>query len=914
MSSKQHKGRQRLKNLLCASISTVIANVVAANIAMAAPVKLDLPAQPLAQSIMKLAEQAGITIGGDARILEGRQAPRLAGYYEPDEALQLLLKGSGINAQQHDDNAFTLEKNTTDKSPLRKNKKVKVVAKPLDDFGGSSRLSGAQLESIPSTNSNLSDMLDRLPGISSSGRGRGSIGAGELTPENISINGARFFQNSFVVDGVSVNNDLDPGFSDPNDANRIGSNAQGLYIDLNSIASVTVHDHNVSAEHGRFVGGVIDAETKRFEGVNSFSASWRHTSDDLTQYHYDDGDKDEFDDGGSLGRFSAFQDIQPRFEKNFYNMSGSFAHGENWGSVITASRKSSTIPLLNPEGQAYQINTSGDITVLQFDNAGDITQKRDNENVTIKTSWQPGNGQVLDFKLLYGKARSEYQLGGLPGSGFKLDHNSLSFGIDYSREVSLGKFNISFDITEMEDERLSSNNVYGVITGITPRTTDAAGGHPAMQRKQKSVSLKPKFAFDQFALGNTLHKVTAGGELTRKNLEENKSEDTYIHVFSCWPQCNVDGLTHFNLTHVTPYEIDIDHDQVSLWVEDTIEFSRWSLRPGIRVDRDEFIAENTVAPRFAAKFDVFDDGDTTLNFGANRYYGRAFAELEAQRIRDLARTTTLNPGTPFEFVLPSGTEYEELKNLKTPFDTEYTLGVNQIWNNWQFGLQWVRRYGRDQIVNIYDPDTRTRSFSNDGSSRNDQVSLVISTLEDYFFAGAQWGLNTQLSWSERESNQVYQLQGGSAVYNQGVGLPFGVTRTDIVFYDDDIIDANALPVNSFDSPVSASIDLSTEWQQINLTMNNYLTWRDEYTTLSDNGVYTDTATGDKIRAYEKFEFADSTTWDMQLRWQPAFNELKPYVQLDIINVLDQSNVAKGSGSTTSYDIGRQFWIEVGVSL
>ncbi|WP_421705308.1 TonB-dependent siderophore receptor [Alloalcanivorax xenomutans] len=60
------------------------------------PLSIHLPAQPLDQAIIELARQTGLSIGGDASLLQGKQAPALSGEYTPEAALHALLAGSGI--------------------------------------------------------------------------------------------------------------------------------------------------------------------------------------------------------------------------------------------------------------------------------------------------------------------------------------------------------------------------------------------------------------------------------------------------------------------------------------------------------------------------------------------------------------------------------------------------------------------------------------------------------------------------------------------------------------------------------------------------------------------------------------------------------------------------------------------------
>ncbi len=65
--------------------------------AQAAPLVIDLPAQPLITSIQQLSRQSGLSIGGNAALLEGKTAPAVHGTLEPADALRKLLQGSGLS-------------------------------------------------------------------------------------------------------------------------------------------------------------------------------------------------------------------------------------------------------------------------------------------------------------------------------------------------------------------------------------------------------------------------------------------------------------------------------------------------------------------------------------------------------------------------------------------------------------------------------------------------------------------------------------------------------------------------------------------------------------------------------------------------------------------------------------------------
>jgi outer membrane receptor for ferric coprogen and ferric-rhodotorulic acid len=65
---------------------------------LAAPVRVDLPAQPLATSLAQLKQVTGMQVTFDAQSVAGKQAPTVRGDLEPAQALQRLLAGSGLTA------------------------------------------------------------------------------------------------------------------------------------------------------------------------------------------------------------------------------------------------------------------------------------------------------------------------------------------------------------------------------------------------------------------------------------------------------------------------------------------------------------------------------------------------------------------------------------------------------------------------------------------------------------------------------------------------------------------------------------------------------------------------------------------------------------------------------------------------
>ncbi|MEX3774715.1 TonB-dependent siderophore receptor [Pseudomonas sp. MYb118] len=79
----------------------------------------DIPAGPLSARLNQFAEQAGIYLSGDTRLTEGKQANALRGSHSPQQALAILLAGSGLSAQPLGDNRYLLQAITQGDSALQ---------------------------------------------------------------------------------------------------------------------------------------------------------------------------------------------------------------------------------------------------------------------------------------------------------------------------------------------------------------------------------------------------------------------------------------------------------------------------------------------------------------------------------------------------------------------------------------------------------------------------------------------------------------------------------------------------------------------------------------------------------------------------------------------------------------------------
>ncbi len=119
--------RKYLPSLIGAMLMAISVN------AMAEPVGIKLPAQPLADSLVQFAKKAGISVAVDSALVAGKTAPALDGYWEPQEGLRRLLQGSGLHGVMEGDTAV-IRKGAPEKKSIVTDA-VSVRAKRFHEIG-----------------------------------------------------------------------------------------------------------------------------------------------------------------------------------------------------------------------------------------------------------------------------------------------------------------------------------------------------------------------------------------------------------------------------------------------------------------------------------------------------------------------------------------------------------------------------------------------------------------------------------------------------------------------------------------------------------------------------------------------------------------------------------------------------------
>lgn len=877
----------------------------------------DIPAGSLSNALMLFAQQSGVQVSVESALLQGLSSGRVKGRISLEQALAQLLTDSNLAWQHSADNAVSIHRREAADVLQLDSTRVNGQAA---EYQADRTIDRRTIESLPSGNGDITSLLRTNPSVQFDDGQLSGKSPGEISPANVSINGARYWQNLFVVDGMSINNDIDPG-STTNSYDQVEGRSQGLALDTDLLDEIKVYDSNVPAAYGGFNGGVIEANTRNPSKELHGKVSTQMTRSSWTRYHLDkdDPDLDEFEAGYGTGN-------QPEFDKVITRATLEGHLTDTFGLMGSFSRKDSTIPtrtfaLSHNSAQASE----------------EQEQTRRIDNYFLKSVWQINDDWGLDVSLTHAPETAHtygnnalYSARDTTAGG-----ESIAARLVWNAPLTRVEQNLSW--SQLENSRSSESDYLIAWRSSTTKnwsnsTTASEGGLGDIEQEQKNLSYKLKADWNSFRTFSLEHTLQTGLELSHSSTAYDRSSPYTSYAVSGMtktstcvgddPLCSIgktvngwDGQYAKTKT-VTQGKIDFDTRAWAVFLQDDMRWGRLKVRPGVRVDADDYMNATTVAPRLAVELDVFGDGQTRLTGGANRYYGR---NLSAYRLRDGVAALQSNytrASQTSDWVYTSrvanGAKFNE---LDVPYDDELTLGLTHIQWNTEFALKYVNRKGHDQIsrawgAQIGQPSTDTQvlasnyfTYYNGGESESDIYTLTITPLRDFALWGTRSSGQLALDWTEVQSS-------GLSDYTTSIGLLY--VDDPIIQYQGTFMNYSDRPAENYNRPWTVRLTTLTEIPQLNLKWGNFLRYRDGYRRIAGTGE-TVAYNGQQVRVWEETDYAAALTWDTRLAWElPTAKDQALFVNLDVSNLLDKAIVSNtDSDDIATYEVGRQFMVEVG---
>ncbi|WP_335904274.1 TonB-dependent receptor plug domain-containing protein [Shewanella algae] len=740
-----------------------------------------------------------------------------------------------------------------------------VTVKDRADNGldGKSTLDEQMIRRTPSADGNLSDLVKSNPAVRLEGLNEGFSG-GEIKPSKISIYGAESEQTAFLIDGININNDLDPssGLFDGSVGVLPGmSSEQAYFFDAAMLAGITVYDNNVPASLGGFTGGAVVADTLSYNGVNGGQLLYRTSRSSWTSQKVDPSINEFLQQARPEGGKAIYQ---PDFVKHSY--SGQWQQGINdeLGMVLAFGQRRSSIR------QSRIMDAEG--TVDSQD------QSRRSDNLLLNLAWTPDPLTRIDWDWRYSAYREGLFMGENIDNDFEDSHSALGSTLSLEREFSLGSLSLKAAYDSFEDERHSQSDTVLVISDADSGLDYQKGGYGDSRLKQRNLQLLADVSFKRLYWGDVSHSLETGLSFQQTDYDFYRPREVNqeIRLIMSGMEMPLDEQT------VLAGSIDTRHRNSAAYLQDTIKFGAWQFRPGLRLEHDDYLNNLNLAPRLALNWDVVEG--TRVDIGLNRYYGRSFASMKlADEILKLSQDHTRR--------------YESIKDLKTPFSDELTLALHQNLGNLSLSGRYTLRDYRDRLVTHRSQvgSVKVDDYRNGEDYKVHVYTLQLNNIAPLTLGASQWEWSLAADWLETDRNDLDKaMNPDEAVMLDGVMM----SRRQM-----------EQKVNSSQEEWMVRLGLDMELPAWNITWGNKL-----YVKAPVRG-YESVNSQAALEMYRSYDFGSHTQWDSRIRWEPQALGGEVYLQLDINNVLNQvrqySLKANQNGEYGLYTPGRQFWLEVG---
>ncbi|MCF2846773.1 TonB-dependent receptor plug domain-containing protein [Pseudoalteromonas sp. PAST1] len=858
------------------------------------------------------------------------------------------VKQQATNPQCNDKN----NKQCSDQEVERITIKGQYIGIEVPEVIGRAYLDRNFIEATPKGNGDINELIALLPGVQLSEDYYSIDNLAEISAPEISISGAKPWQTGFMIDGMNYNNRLDPASASRIGAseNEVSGGVQSMNINSQIVESITVYDHNIPADFGDFSGGVIDAETiSAFSRETRVSLGIRGNRSDWGEYHIIDNDEP---DDTAEGK-DALE--PPTYEKTNIDFSIQKELTDKHALLLSVSYLKSDISDVSLSAQKVE--------------------SRENINALLKYSYRDGWVDSLDLSVMYAPYTSDSYLKDVLNSDYQVEGGSFGFTANLGEETRFGHFSSKFNMSQSDNNRTGPAHFYtwlqakgkewGQLADQSPDSTPVSryGGYGNLDNTQTSFNWRNSLTLERKSWGNTEHAIRVGAELNHQNYERTRQQNYYkydspIQYSSTNAQLNCSGYTldcveqnfyvdldtlaeqlggsidfnnpehllaysnnvattaqYFNSRLVTPSEqIDVSLNKAALYATDVITWKQFDFHLGIRYDYDDFFKNHNIAPRLSMGYDVFNDGNTLLTAGLNRYYDAGLLGYKIKEQQKFAyREYRPIQNGYLQAWLPSsytGNFRYIYDNVKSPYDDEIALGLRHATEDFgNFALKYVHRNKKEQLARNEETYLKNDGFKyitiyNNGTGESERYSLSWDAKfgDHSIWANASYSQNS-------ESNSDY------------TATPDNTPVETLVYYEGELMSLSELDTlkANFGRPVTANFGWNANWTDT-FSTGLTATYSGSYTTAikSSNdqriGIGSECATCGStdiyISKYEAHTFDARIIFALSSRWEYQVSQSQSLeVRLDISNLFNARSHAITEGNS-GIEPGRMFWLGV----
>lgn len=913
------------------------------------PRAISIPAQPLDAALRAFTRQTGWQVGYAAALVSGRTSSAVAGETDPLVALRALTAGAGIEIRVTGARTASLvAEGTIDEAAAAGTTVLEEITVSSSGGGvklgtesaadtGTSTLSEGQI-AARAEGSDANGILRNLPNVQYQNDIDEEAGATDQTvidlkPREVSISGARIYENNFILEGMEINTVTgsqerygDEALADrtitPPNADRVyGLHSQTVFVPAEFLTEATVIDSNASAKYGNFQGGVVsykleEAEKEQWKG----HVSTDYTTSDWTSYNL-----------GTEDGLNPNDIARNEYMKRRQAISVGGPLSDNLSVRLQYSRQDA----VTDKDKAYRYTETDRIeqdSLNQF-YRGQLKAETDLGDFTLEGAftaydqvWEHALWRNLrlntETRSLTSKLQHDYEFEDLDVGGVAISNVKLESKLTYGTSDTLNDMNANVAHAYMQSFRRSAANGGGLWqstelsdwcrTDTTVSQTICYDG--ATGDKQQG---QDQFGWNEELTGDIWSgSFLIGTEFKHTKGHRSRPEDaiyygTYTSLgqvpasitgFVCntTEECSTEQFAS-NKTIYKAFDITAQVNSFATYAELEQDWDWFELRAGARLTYDDYMQNLDLAPRAVATWKPFED--LSLSIGANRYYNAqslAFAIRDQQPrgqsyIRVRSGATVGSTWTPAAI---TGNYTNSASDLETPYTDEISVslkGVEPLFDG-EWRLRFLDRQSKSQFAS--EAVGQSRFLTNNGSGAYQSFTAEYSKNLELESA---WGLdealfNASITWSRNEvSNNSYFETDFEDEYIWYKNKSYTLAGFNVV-------------TGNMDIPLRAQTGLSTKWLDSRLTLDINANYNFGYTGVKNTDQNPIVINGLSHEIYEDFDFDPTLTVDLAASYKVYEEEDRGMtVNLKVNNLFNEIGNATASANNP-WVIGRTLWV------
>lgn len=812
--------------------------------------------------------------------------------------------------------AFAEEKQAEE--TVKKEKEVYTLDKlEVEDArkeSGKAVIDSEALKLMPTRSGSITEALKGNSNVQFDYNSNASGKGGEIRPPRVSISGAKAYENNYMIDGSSVANNLNPsGLKDDDGIEPTDTIVQGgdqtIFYDTDMLDSIEVYTSNIPAKYGQFVGGVVDAKLRKpatdewhfmLKGMNS-SDQWAHIRNK-------NGDS---------------QSSKDQTKWNVWDVSfrGEGPVNDKLSIMSAYTRKDSTIPLKRYDNKGT-VDRSDD-TLREDD------QERINENFFLKAVYEPTSRLIVSVDGTFAPYSEKRWLKDYEDSYYESYNDSYRLGSKINYKMDSGDIEANLVYSENGFSRDADSNRFYTFNNKLTGKRDYSGNYGDSKTESKNINASFNFDSKDIELKkNIVFNYTTGINLSHQSTDVwNEEASNVIHsVYHPWNDKNK-IITSLNETTYDEHSQSDDLVTLGAYWQGELKLNKLSIFPGIRFDHDYYIGNYDFGPRFKTEYDIFGDGSTRIMGGINRYYGgslRAFAFNMQREATMRMRKDNNNDGVyDTDVTFPQKANDYKMDDLKTPYSDELTFGLVGEAFQFSYGVEYIHRDHRDQLVSVKNYKTNKYEMTNDGEGTYEGVTVTVS----------------RPVYTSKFGNHNFSLSGTQSrnkTFNGGYFTkltPDSRLNYDEAYFNGKLISRSDLPATNYSAPLVLTFGWMGSFFDDRLRLNTTTRWRDSSKgLLGDERDNDDTPHGTKwgskssqwndgkgtwVRAYKKGTINGGWNTDMTVEMDVIKKDITTLTLVAQVSNLfqDKTEGVKvenegGYSESDGVNLGRSFYLGV----